>query len=113
MILKNLGLELTVTERPSRPKTDFIAMASTSASVSFKETLPDDELIHILLTGKVPANRRPHMRALLNEASPAMLHGLLEEVSRWTKPGRAEKNFAAIAKALGTTRKIAGWMKQD
>ena len=113
VILKNLGLELTVTERPSRPKTDFIAMASTSASVSFKETLPDDELIHILLTGKVPANRRPHMRALLNEASPAMLHGLLEEVSRWTKPGRAEKNFAAIAKALGTTRKIAGWMKQD
>lgn len=104
-LLKNLGLELAVTERPARPNADFVSMASTSASVSFKEPLLDDELIRILLTGKVPANRRPHMRALLDEASPALLQGLLEEVSRWTKPGRAEKNIAAIVKALGTPGK--------
>jgi transcriptional regulator with XRE-family HTH domain len=105
-LLGNLGLELAVNEKPARPGTDFISMASTSASVSFKEPLSDDELIRVLLTGKVPANRRPHMRALFDEASPAMLRGLLEEVSRWTKPGRAEKNLAVLAKSLGTSVKI-------
>jgi transcriptional regulator with XRE-family HTH domain len=101
-LLGNLGLELAVIERPSRPKPDFVSMASTSASVSFKEPLSENELIRILLTGKVPANRRPHVRALLDEASPTMVQGLIEEVSRWTKPGRVEKNLSAIAKALGT-----------
>ena len=104
-LLKNLGLELAVV-KPERLGPDFIAMASTSASVSFRESLTEEELIRILLSGKVPANRRAHMRALLDEASPAMIRGLTEEVGRWTKPGRAEKNLAAIAKALGTTRKI-------
>ena len=104
-LLRNLGLELAVAE-PARRGPDFVAMASTSASVSFREPLSEEELIRTLLTGKVPANRRPHMRALLDEASPALLQGLLEEVSGWTKPGRAEKNLAAIVKALGTTRKI-------
>jgi len=104
-LLGNLGLELAVTEKSARHKTDFVGMAGTSASVSFREPLSDNELIRILLTGKVPANRRPHMRALLDEASPAMLQGLLEEVSRWTKPGRVERNLAAIAKSLGTPSK--------
>ena len=106
VLLKNLGLELAVTE-PARRGPDFVGMASTSASVSFREPLSEEELIRILLTGKVPANRRPHMRALLDEASPALLRGLLDEVRRWTKPGRAEKNLAAIAKALGTSGKTS------
>jgi transcriptional regulator with XRE-family HTH domain len=110
-LLKNLGLELAIAESLAQRSPDFIGMASTSASVSFREALSDEELIRILLTGKVPANRRPHMRALLDEASPKMLQGLAEEVGRWTKPGRIEKNLAAIAKALGTTRKIAAWMQ--
>ena len=104
-LLKNLGLELAVTE-PARHGPDFVGMASTSASVSFREPLSEEELIRILLTGKIPTNRRPHMRTLLDEASPEMMRGLLEEVSRWTKPGRAEKNLAVIAKTLGTRQKI-------
>ena len=110
-LLENLGVELALAESPAQASPDFIRMASTSASVSFRETLSDEELIRILLTGKVPANRRPHMRALLDEASPKMLRGLAEEVGRWTKPGRIEKNLAAIAKALGTSRKVSTWMK--
>ncbi|HEX5139524.1 MAG TPA: helix-turn-helix transcriptional regulator [Dehalococcoidia bacterium] len=99
-LLKLLGLELTVTQSSAR-KPDFIGMAATSASVSFREALSEEELIHILLTGKVPANRRAHMRALLEEATPALRRGLAEEAGRWTKPGRVEKNLAAIAKAIG------------
>lgn len=111
VLLENLGLELTLVENYAQRSPDFIRMASTSASVSFRETLSDEELIRILLTGKVPTNRRPHIRALLEEASPKMLQGLAEEVGRWTKPGRIEKNFAAISKALGISRKISAWMK--
>lgn len=105
-LLKNLGLELALTESPTRRSPDFIRIASTTASVSFKESLSDEELIRILLTGKIPTNRRPHIRALLDEASPKILEGLIEEVGRWTKPGRIEKNLAVISKALGTSRKI-------
>lgn len=111
-LLQNLGLELTVAESPEQHRPDFIRIASTSASVSFRETLSDEELIRILLTGKVPANRRPHMRALLDEASPKMLQGLAEEVGRWTKPGRIEKNLATISKTLGISRKSSAWMKR-
>ena len=110
-LLRNLGLELALAESTAQRGPDFIRMASTSASVSFRETLSDEELIRILLTGKVPANRRPHMRALLEEASPKLLQGLAEEVGHWTKAGRIEKNLAAIAKALGISRKISTWMK--
>lgn len=110
LLLENLGLELALAENSAQRSPDFIHMASTSASVSFRETLSDEELIRILLTGKVPTNRRPHIRALIEEASPKMLQGLAEEVGRWTKPGRIEKNLAAISKALGISRKIS-WMK--
>ena len=104
-LLKNLGLELAIAESASRHNPDFVGMASTSASVSFRKALSDEELIRILLTGKVPPDKRPHMRALLDEASPKLLQGLLEEVGRWTKPGRVEKNMATIARTLGTARK--------
>jgi transcriptional regulator with XRE-family HTH domain len=112
-LLKNLGHELVITESPARRGPDFVSMASTSASVSFRDALSDEELIRILLTGKVPSNKRPHMRALLDEASPKMLQGLLEEVGRWTKPGRVEKNIATITRTLGIPRKNSEWMKSD
>ena len=111
LLLENLGLELALAETSAQRSPDFIHMASTSASVSFRETLSDEELIRILLTGKIPTNRRPHIRALIEEASPKMLQGLAEEVGRWTKPGRIEKNLAAISKALGISRKISACMK--
>lgn len=104
-LLKALGLELVVTESPAGRSPDFIGMAATSASVSFRDALSAEELIRILLTGKVPTNRRAHMRTLLEEATPALRQGLVEEVSRWTRPGRVEKNLAAIAKSLGTAQK--------
>jgi len=104
-LLRNLGLELAIAESAARQNPDFVGMASTSASVSFRKALSDEELIRILLTGKVPPDKRPHMRALLDEASPKLLQGLLEEVGRWTKPGRVEKNMATIARTLGTARK--------
>ena len=48
---------------------------------------------------------------LLEEAKPSLVRGLLSEVSRWTKPGKLEKNLVAIARDVGATERIAEWLK--
>lgn len=106
-ILREVGLDLLLGQSNSDPAPDFIRMAATSASVSYRTALSEDELIRALLTGKVPASRRPHFRTLLEEASPALLQGLVEEARRWTKPGRVERNLAQIASYLNLKREIS------
>ena len=66
--------------RPRRPH--YLSMARTTASVSFKSTLTEDELIHALVTGEAPANRGPHLRTLFDEAPIALLQGLADETAR-------------------------------
>ena len=86
-------------------------MACTTASVSYKTPLSESELIRALLTGKVPPNRRPHFRTLLDEASPALMKGLIVEAGKWAEPGRLEKNLAGIARAVGSSRRMGDWLK--
>ncbi len=110
-ILDHLGLTLEV--RPAREPAspNFIQMACATASVSFRATLREDELVGALLTGKVPPRKRPHFRTLLDEANPSLLNGLIKDVSKWTKPGRVEKNLAKIAGEVGSSRRIESWLK--
>jgi hypothetical protein len=89
---------------------DFVRMASTAASVSFTEPLTSEELVAILLKGRVPASKRPQMRALFDEATPSLLLGLVKEVGRWSKPGKIEKNLVRIANELGVPRKLGQWL---
>lgn len=110
-ILEKLGLDLAVQTAPEARGTDFIRMACTTANVSYKVALTEDELIHALLTGKPAAGKRPHLRALLDEAAPELLRGLVGEASKWTKPGRVERNLRKIAHDIGATRRIANWLK--
>jgi hypothetical protein len=86
-------------------------MACTTASVSFRESLAPDELVHALLSGKVPRNRRPHLRTLLEEAPRPLLEGLVHEVSRWTKPGKVAGNVEKIATELGSSQRTRSWLK--
>jgi hypothetical protein len=106
-ILREVGLDLLLGPVNSEPSPDFIRMAADSASVSYRTSLSEDELIRALLTGKVPSSRRPHFGTLLEEASPALLQGLVEEARRWTKPGRVEKNLAQIVSAINLKREIS------
>ena len=106
-ILREVGLDLLLGPVNSEPSPDFIRMAADSASVSYRTSLSEDELIRALLTGKVPASRRPHFRTLFEEVSPALLQGLVEEARRWTKPGRVEKNLAQIVSAINLKREIS------
>jgi len=86
-------------------------MACTSANVSFKSALTEDELIHALVTGKVPVKRGPHLRMLFNEAPKAMLQGLAGDVARWTKPGKLERNLRKLASDLGAMHGVERWLK--
>lgn len=110
-LLENVGLTLAIQSAPRTRRSDYIRLASTTASVSFKEPLTEAELIRTLLSGKVAPGRKPHFRLLLEEASPALMRGLLREVTRWTKPGKIEKNLAAIARDVGATERIHEWLK--
>ena len=110
-VLDRLGLDLTWQQggRPRRP--DYVRMACTSANVSFKSALTDDELIHALVTGKVPAGRSAHLRSLLNEAPTTLLKGLAEETERWTRPGKLEKNLERLVHDTGASRRIDEWLR--
>ena len=110
-ILDLLGLTLTAQPAIQSRKPDFIRMACATASVSFKTDLGEEELIHALLTAKVPTRIRPHIRTLLDEADPSLLDGLVKEVSAWTKPGRLGQNLAKIANEVGASRPIEQWLK--
>ena len=110
-VLHHLGLGVTLQQemRPRRP--DYVRMACTSANVSFKSALTEDELIHALVTGKVPAKRGPHLRTLFDEAPMALLLGLVEEAAGWMKPGKLERNLRKLVNDLGVSRSAERWLK--
>lgn len=110
-ILDQLGLALAIQAANDPATPDFVSMACTTANVSYRDALTEDELIRALLTGKIPAGKRPHFRTLFDEAAPALLLGLAQEVSRWTKPGRLEKNLGMIASAINPKRGVDTWLK--
>lgn len=110
-VLNTLGLEIAVLHdaRPRRP--DFVRMACTTANVSLKSALTEDELVHALISGKVPARRSAHLAILLDEAPPSLLNGLAAEAVRWISPAKLEKNLERLAAAVHTPRKVDEWLK--
>ncbi len=65
-----------------------------------------------LLTGRIPTGRRPHFRMLLDEAPTSVLIGMVEDVSRYTRPERVARNLRVIAQALGSLNRVKGWLKE-
>ena len=78
-------------------------------STSFRERLRPDELVRILLSGKVPAARRPHLRVILEELPALVLEGVVRQVAGWSDGERVLDNLAQIARELGTTLEIRPW----
>lgn len=113
-ILEIVGQRLQVGPAGSeRGEPDYLRMACTSASTSFRERLRPDELAQSLLTGKVPANRRPHLRAFLEEVPAPVLVGVLRQVGAWSSPEKVLENLKQIGRALGTTSRIPPWTIRD
>ena len=100
-VLDQLGLELRVEPASRARRPDFIRMACMSASTSFRESLTEKELVRGFLSGTIARKRRPHFRALFEEAPAAVLKGLVHELGKWTSPERVEKNRQWIAQSLG------------
>ena len=71
-------------------------------------TLPTSGVVRI--TGRVAPGKRPHFRALFDEITPAIMQGLIEETSRWAKPGKVEKNVRTIAAAVGASKRVESWL---
>ena len=112
-VLDQLGLALLIDRTPQPKPPDFLRLASTAASVSFKTTLSERELLRALLTGKVPRDRHAHLRALLEESPRTLMKGLIQQVRRWTDPGKLERNLAKIAAAVGLPESPNRWMTND
>lgn len=109
-VLEALGLDLTVepTTRPRRP--DYLRMACTTANVSFTSALMEDQLVHAIVTGKVPRGKAAHLRVLFDEAPLQLLKGLAKEASKWAQPGKLERNLERLVQDCGASRKIEEWL---
>lgn len=109
-ILDELGLELHV--RAAHPRrANYLLMARTVANGSFRSKLSEAQLVRALLTGRIAPRHRPHLRRLLAEAPVAVLRGLVDEVGRWTQPGRVAENVRRLSDVLGTARRTRTWIK--
>ncbi|MFM9967340.1 MAG: helix-turn-helix domain-containing protein [Burkholderiales bacterium] len=105
-VLEVLDLEIVV-EPSSKPRgPNYLRMACTSANVSFSTTLTEDELIHAMVTGKVPKGKASHLRALFDEAPLPILKGLLDAAGKWAQPGKLERSLVKLAHDCGALRKI-------
>jgi transcriptional regulator with XRE-family HTH domain len=112
-ILQTLDQDLAVVPKTRKAGPDFLKMAATSASVSYKDILAPDELARILLSGKVPPKLRPHLRVVLEEVPPSVLDGALKQLAAWTKPEKLRKNLVAIAKQVGSVAKVTLWQTTE
>jgi hypothetical protein len=112
-LLERLGLDLAIaqSERPRRP--NYVRMACIMANISFKSILTEDELIQALLTGKAPPRRRPHLRAVLDEAPTVVLKALATEAAKWISRQKFERNLARLAHDVGASRGIDEWLKTE
>jgi y4mF family transcriptional regulator len=96
---------------PKLTQPDYIGMACTSASVSFRKMLSPDELVRALLTGKPTPGKHAHFIVLLEEAPPALLRGLVAQVGTWSMPATVAKNLRKIAGEIGVRLKAGHWLK--
>lgn len=110
-ILQALGLDLHIRPAQRTRRPDYVRMACASASVSYRETLSEGELVRALLTGRIPPRRRPHFRMLLEEAPVAVRKGVVDEVGKYVQPGRVARNLLAIAETLDSSRRVMAWLK--
>lgn len=83
-------------------------IASRTASVTFGEPIPPETLRASLLSGFVPPNFIPHLRALLDEAPIGVLSAVAAQLERENEV-RAKSTWQKmrqLAKVLGCTRPI-------
>lgn len=81
-LLDLLGLTLDAAERPQRD--NALALASRTASVSYKDVLTPEALTTALVGGQLPASITAQVATLLDEAPLPLIVGAVDEVARHT-----------------------------
>lgn len=112
-LLEYVGLTLAVQTAPARPRPNYLQMAATSASVSYRTQLTEDQLIRALLSGKVPEGRKPHLRTLFDESPAPLLEGIVKEANHWAESARIRKNLSKLIRDSGASRKADEWLTHD
>ncbi len=103
-----VGLSLAAAPKPARLARDFLTMACTSANVSFKNRMGPDDLATVLLSGRVPADFKPHLRVVLEELPRSVLEGVVRQVGRTRDVAAVKVNLAKVAKQIGSSFKVIG-----
>jgi len=104
-ILPPLGLSIAPTRsvagRADRPAVELLA---TSASVSFKETIPAAEVERALVTGTFADPWLPHIAAIIDEASTSLLLRAVREIAAQTSLPAATiwRNLRSLAQTVSS-----------
>ena len=104
-ILPPLGLSIASTRsvagREDRPAVELLA---TSASVSFKETIPVAEVERALVTGTFADPWLPHITTIIDEASNSLLLRAVREIAAQTFLPAATiwRNLRSLAEAVSS-----------
>lgn len=99
-LLDAVGLQPVIISAPTKSPPDHVTVAVTTANVGFRTALTDDELVRALLTGVAPERKHPHLRRLLEDSPPTLIRNLQEQVGKWTKAGKVQKNLVKLARSL-------------
>lgn len=75
---------------------DYLELACISTNVSYKGKLAKQELVHVLVTGKVK-DKRPQLRAVFDEFPARIFDGMLHQVSAWCPREKLAQNVSAVA----------------
>lgn len=105
-VLEAVGLELGVSKKPKKSAPDFLEMACLSANVSYKGKLAREELARVLMTGKVPKDKRPQLRVVFDELPPSIFDGLVQQVAKLCAESKLKKNVEAVAKAIHSQKRV-------
>lgn len=109
-VAKRVGLAIDIAPVARRASPNPFRIACVASSVAFREKLNEDDLVKGLATGKVPAGRRPHLRALLDEVPAVVLRQLLARLGG-TK--RLVDNVRLLAADLQCSRDPDSWLTDD
>lgn len=110
-ILEAVDLTLIVEDRPRTRRPDHLAMAAVTASVGFTTPLSKEEIRRMFATGRLPKDKAPQVRRLLEEAPTGLVRGLLQHLGRTLARGRIERHLRRIAADLDIpAEKLARWV---
>ena len=87
------------------PAKRWLKAAAASGSVSYRNPLPESELVRAVKTGEVAPEFLPHIATLLEEASPTLLVRALSDVFPQGVPRAAWNNLARLGKQTKAARR--------